>query len=206
MPGKNTLKVYVLDYFYHIYNRGWNRTEIFLDELDYLYFERLLAQRLSPSPVKDAKGREYMWLRGKIDLVSYCLMPNHFHLLVYQRDIKGVSKLLQSVCTAYTIYFNKKYKRRGPLLENRFKAVLIQFDAQLQHITRYIHLNHKDFRTWPHASYKDYLSPKATREWVQPQPILDLFDNIEQYKIFVDDYEALQRENDKLKKELADAI
>jgi putative transposase len=206
MPGKNTIKDYIPDHYYHVYNRGWNRGAIFLDQEDYEQFEYLLGRALSRTPSKDSKGREYKWLRDDLDLNAYCLMPNHFHMLVYQRTEQGITKLVQSVCTAYTMYFNKRYKRRGSLFENRFKAVPIFRDNQLQHISRYIHLNHKNFRAWPHSSYGDYLNPAAAREWLAPQPILDIFDSIEQYRSFVLDYEQAQREHDILKRELADAI
>lgn len=125
MPGRNTLKVYVPDTYYHIYNRGWNRGEIFHEEEDYHYFEWLLERHLSPDPVQDSRGREYPHHYELLHLNSYCLMPNHFHILVYQTDEAGITKLASSVLTAYTMYFNKKYKRRGPLFENTYKAVPI---------------------------------------------------------------------------------
>lgn len=202
MPSKNTIKLYAPDSFYHVYNRGWNYGELFLEEFDYWYFEGLLARRLALQPTQDPKGREYIWLRDKIDLNAYCLMPNHFHFLVYQRDERAITQLLQSICTAYTMYFNKKYKRRGTLFETRFKAVLIYQDEQLQHITRYIHLNHKDFRSWPYSSYRDYLDPHTAREWIQSKAVLELFKNVAIYREFVDDYETLQRENDQLKQSI----
>ena len=201
MPNKNTLKVYAPNHYYHVYNRGWNRSRIFLYPEDYIFFENLLIQRLSPTPLKDMRGREYMWLRETIDLNAYCLMSNHFHFLIYQRSEAAMTKLLQSVCTAYTLYFNRKYKKRGPLFETRFKAVLVVSDEQLRHITRYIHLNHWSFRDWPHNSYGDYLG--TTREWLEPKSILELFPDAEHYRAFVEDYEAMQRSNDKLKRELA---
>lgn len=203
MPTKNRVKVYVADYYYHLYNRGWNRTDIFKDEDDYACFERLLARHLSPAPVIDTKGREYRHLRNSMDLVAYCLMPNHFHMLVYQKDDHAISQLMSSVLTAYTMYFNRKYKRRGSLFESTYKAVPILEDAQLLHITRYIHLNHSSYRTWPYSSYGDYL--EMSREWVYPDTILELFNSKLLYKEFVDDYEAMQRERDRIKAELANS-
>ena len=201
MPTRNRVKVYISDVYYHIYNRGWNRSEIFLDEDDYTYFESLLVRHISTEVRKDRKGREYRWLRPAIQLNAYCLMPNHFHMLVYQTDESGISQLMSSVLTAYTMYFNKKYKRRGSLFESTYKAVLIADDVQLMHITRYIHLNHAGYRTWPHSSYDDYLS--NARDWVDPTQILALFGSKQRYKEFVDDYEELQRERDRIKAELA---
>ena len=201
MPTRNRVKIYVPDSYYHLYNRGWNRTRIFEDEDDYTYFEWLLARHLSPDPVKDKKGREFRHLREAGDLAAYCLMPNHFHILVYQRDEHAISLLMSSVLTAYTMYFNKKYKRRGPLFESTYKAVLINDYTQLMHITRYIHLNHAQWKTWRHSSYLDYL--KEAREWIATEGILDLFVSRAAYAVFVQDYEELQRERDAIKISLA---
>src|SRR6185369_10812254 len=163
----------------------------------------LLERSLSPDPAKDPKGREYLWLGNDLELNAYCLMPNHFHLLCYQYSVDGVTKLMRGTCTAYTMYFNKKYKRRGPLFENSYRAVPILRNEQLQHISRYVHLNHKDFRRWPYSSLGDYLN--SARPWVSPLRILELFDNTKQYHDFVLDYEQAQRELETLKRELADA-
>lgn len=203
MPTRNRIKTYVPETYYHIYNRGWNKSELFRDEEDYLCFESLFARHLGPTPSTDALGREYKWLREAIQLNAYCLMPNHFHLLAYQHDNeRAISQLMSSVLTAYTMYFNRKYKRRGSLFESTFKAVPIITDEQLMHITRYIHLNHKAYRIWPHSSYHDYLGGTA-REWIDAEPILELFPSREKYKEFVDDYEELQRQRDYIKRELA---
>lgn len=205
MPVKNTVRAFYANQYYHVYNRGWNRTTIFLDARDYLYFENLLARSISLPRTKDPKGREYKWLGDQLDLNAYCLMPNHFHMLIYQRQEWAITELLQSVSTAYSLYFNKRYGRRGSLFENRFKSVEVTRDEQLQHITRYIHLNHKDFRTWAFSSYRDYLNSEDARDWLTPKPILGLFDSTVQYEAFVLDYEDAQRERDVLKRELADA-
>lgn len=203
MPTRNVVKVYVSDSYYHIYNRGWNLTKIFLDEEDYLYFEQLLSRHLSPKPQQDSKEREYIQLYPSIELSAYCLMGNHFHLLVYQREEQAITALMKSLLVSYTIYFNKKYKRRGALFESTYKAVLIHEDIQLMHITRYIHLNHNAYQTWLHSSYRDYLAIKSEcREWLHPKSILELFDSKAQYEEFVADYEEAQRERDMIKQEL----
>ena len=201
MPGRNTIKIYVPDSYYHLYNRGWNRTEIFLDDEDYRYFEYLLSRHLSPKVVKDKQGREYPHHYPLLHLNAYCLMPNHFHLLVYQDDENGIKKLASSVLTAYTMYFNKRHKRRGPLFENTYKAVRVDSDQYLMHITRYIHLNHQRYRDWPFSSYGDYLA--TARDWIDSKPILDLFSSKNKYKEFVDDYENEQRMRDAIKSEMA---
>lgn len=153
MPSRNVAKVYLPDTFYHVYNRGWNLTKIFRDEEDYNHFEALLARHISPEPVKDRKGREYPHYHDEIQLNAYCLMENHFHLLVYQRDETALTDLMRSVLVAYTMYHNKKYRQRGKVFESTYKAVPIHSDEKLMHITRYIHLNRSEYRTWKHGSY-----------------------------------------------------
>lgn len=202
MPSKNTHKVFIENHYYHIYNRGWNRTEIFLCDADYRFFESLLQRHVSIAPVTDSRQRPYVHMRPEIDLISYCLMPNHFHILVHIRSETSATRLMSSVMTAYTMYFNRKYKRRGPLCENRFKSVPIITNEQLMHITRYIHLNKADYAIWRWSSYSDYLSDHP-RNWIAPESILELFSSKQSYVEFVDDYADLQRERDSMKRELA---
>lgn len=182
-----------------------NRRSIFKEEEDYQYFELLFARHLGTKPATDTKGREYTWFRPRIELLAYCLMPTHFHLLLYQKDDdEALSKLMQSICTSYTMYFNKKYKRRGPLYENNFRASHILNDSYLLHISRYIHLNPKSYTTWRYSSYQDYVDA-PTKDWLQSASMLELFENAADYKNFVNDYKALHDELEDLKYELADS-
>ena len=203
MPQKNTTREFAEDSYYHVYNRGWNKQAIFRDEDDYSFFESLLGRHLSVEEKSDAKGRPYKHLRDDIQLNAYCLMENHFHLLIHQDTPDGLTELMLSVMTSYTMYFNKKYQQKGTLFESRYKAVRIENDAQFMHISRYIHLNHYDFRVWSHSSYEDYLY--GARDWLDVAPILELFPSREAYVEFTADYEDLQREHELLKKYLADS-
>lgn len=200
MPTKNVAKVFVSDAFYHVYNRGWNLGNIFIDAADYRYFEKLLARHLSPKIVEDKNGKGYKHLYPEVHLIAYCLMGNHFHILFYQYDESAITRLMTSLIPAYTAYFNKRHKRRGSLFESRYKAVWIENDTQLMHITRYIHLNHSKYETWKHSSYQDYFD--NAREWIDPSPILNLFSSKEAYREFVANYEEVQRERDDIKREL----
>ena len=101
------------------------------------------------------------------------------------------------------MFFNKKYKRRGSLFESTYKAVPILEDAQLMHITRYIHLNHSQYEAWSYSSYGDYLN--SPREWLEPTTILHLFTSKQSYIEFIADYEEIQRERDKIKADLANS-
>ena len=113
MPGRNIRKVYAADSFYHIYNRGVNKQDIFLDEQDYSFFLGLFKRYLSSAPAHDKKGRQYSWFRKEIELLTFCLMPNHFHLLVYQHEPEGMTHLLRAVMSSYGMYFNQKHKFLG---------------------------------------------------------------------------------------------
>jgi hypothetical protein len=131
-------------------------------------------------------------------------MPNHFHILLYQKDDEtALSKSMQSLATTYSMYFNKKYHRRGSTFESVFKASPVLNESYLQHITRYIHLNPKGYKQWAYSSYKDYLG-SGTHHWVKRKQILSLFDSTIHYEQFVDDYVGLRDELATLKYELAD--
>lgn len=201
MPTKNVAKVFVPNAFYHVYNRGWNLGNIFIDKKDYQYFEHLLARHLSPEQIEAASGKKYKHFYPDVHLIAYCLMGNHLHMLFYQYDDEtAITRLMTSLMTAYTAYFNKRHKRRGSLFESTYKAVWVENDTQLMHITRYIHLNHSRYRTWAHSSYLDYLGKR--REWIDTEPGLELFSSKEKYEEFVADYETTQRERDSIKQEL----
>lgn len=201
MPSRNLEKIFIPQAFYHVYNRGVEKRDIFLDDDDYAVFLNLLKRYLSNKPAKDTKGREYEWLYPDLELLAFCLMPNHFHLLLYQNNAAAITRLMRGVCTAYTMYFNRKYKRVGTLFQDRFKASHIQDDAYLQHISRYIHLNPQDFENWSYSSLSYYLGNKSA-SWVRPTKILELFEG-DSYLNFVRDYTEYKRSLDELKHQLA---
>ena len=203
MPGRNTYKIYVEDAYYHIYGRGHNKSNIFRDKDDFAVFLNLFKRYLSNTPTTDKKGREYPWLQPEIELLAFCLMPNHFHALVYQSKPEAMTKLFKSVITTYGMYFNKKYKLVGPVLQSRFKASMIDKDAYLMHISRYMHLNPKNYRTWAFSSLPYYVGHRRA-EWLKPERILGLFDNQKDYMDFLRDYEDYKQTMDQIKQELAD--
>jgi len=159
---------------YHIYNRGNNKEKIFFDEQDYRAFlfrlglclgfteeelnrEKLLAMPYSRIRISDVKTGDYF-------LHSFCLMPNHFHLLIEQTSDKPVSKLIAKLCTSYSKYVNKKYSRVGHVFQDKFKAVLIENNEQLMWIFEYIHTNPvkdsivKKLSDYTWCSYNDFLN------------------------------------------------
>jgi putative transposase len=176
-----------------------------MDKEDYSVFLNLLKRHLSKEVVKDNKGRSHKHLYGKIELLAYCLMPNHFHLFFYQYDEISIRDLMHLVQASYTTYFNKKYNRRGTLYEDVYKASRIMDESYLLHITRYIHLNPVGYLSWEYSSLRYYLGEKSP-SWLAVGKVSCLFGGVDEYKTFVADYEALKEELDELKHDLANTI
>ena len=132
--------------FYHIYNRGNNKSIIFLDDADKERFRKLLYVCNNTEPVifKTIQGMPLDKIeRDKtlVDIGAYCLMPNHFHLLLHEKVDDGISKFLEKFLTAYSMYFNKKHERTGKLFEGRSLATHVDTDIYLKYLFSYIHLN-----------------------------------------------------------------
>jgi len=201
MPSRHIVKTYIENGYYHIYNRGVEKRLIFQDREDYTKFLYLLKIYLTNPEIL---RNEYPLLRinivdknlfEEIDLLAFCLMPNHFHLLVYQKQKDSITKLLRQICTAYVIYFNKKFERVGPLFQSKFKAVVVDSDEYLLHLSRYIHLNPTgrgaplDEFEW--SSYLYYLG-KRQSNWLKTNKIVEYFNKSKtgfSYKSFVEDYQ-----------------
>jgi REP element-mobilizing transposase RayT len=171
--------------YYHVYNRGNRKQAIFTNYRDY---ERFLE-----------KVVEYK-KKYSIQLLAYCLMPNHFHFLIYQSSPNDLSKFISDLCNSHSRYFNVKYGLIGTLFQGRFKAKLVEKDEYLIHLSRYIHLNPVDlfpfagkelwervmFYKW--SSLFAYLSNK-NNNLVSVEQILGYFspkDPVSDYKKFVE--------------------
>ena len=205
MPSRNVLKIDVAEQYYHVYARGASRQNIFLEPVDYEVYLKLFRRYLSSEEIRDSAGIPYTKLHESIELLCYCLMPNHFHLLVYQIDEGAMQRLMHGVMTVYSRYFNKKYQRSGSLFESRYKASLITSDTYLFHVSRYIHLNPKTWRNYPYSSLRYYAHPHS-EDWLHEERIIDLFKNRTKYMEFVADYEAAKAVLDTIKHELANDI
>lgn len=202
MPSRNILKQDAPESYYHVYARGLNRQKIFREPEDFVKFLHLFERYLSLSEAKNAVGVSFPNYYNKIELLCFCLLPNHFHLLVYQRQVGEMTRFMRSLLTSYSMYFNKKYKRTGPLFESRYKASLISEDAYLEHITRYIHLNPKNWQEYEYSSLPYYLH-QISDEWIRPERILHKFSNPPEYLDFLQDYAQHKEMLDILKHELA---
>lgn len=143
------INFFAQDEFYHIYNRGTEKRLIFLDKNDRKRFISLLylcnsSTKLHRSDFLNISFNDLLKINRDEPLVSigaYCLMSNHFHLLIKERGENGVSIFMQKISTAYTMYFNKRHKRSGALFQGRFKAQHLDSDNYLKYIFAYIHLN-----------------------------------------------------------------
>lgn len=202
MPSRNVLKVDIPQSFYHIYARGASRQSIFREPSDHFVFIELFRRYLSDEEIKDSAGIPYVKLDDDIELLCYCLMSNHFYLLVYQIHEHAMQRLMRGVMTAYSRYFNKKYQRSGSLFESRYKASLVSNDTYLMHISRYIHLNPRQWQTYPYSSLKNYMA-ECDDDWLREGRILELFTNHQAYTEFISDYESVKESLELIKHDLA---
>lgn len=135
--------------YYHIYNRGNSKQKIFRDKEDYLRFIALLyiANTSDKFNIYDLKKyvNSDIYEKEKSDSLvgigSYCLMPNHFHILITEKVEGGISNFMQKLSTAYVMYYNKKYERSGSLFESKFKSKHIDKDNYFKYLFSYVHLN-----------------------------------------------------------------
>lgn len=138
--------IFGLEEFYHVYNRGTDKRKIFLAKGDYARFVALLylcnqARRIELTKSGIADAFNVVRDEQLVSIVAYCLMPNHFHLLLREKAEGGISLFMQKLTTAYTMYFNRKYGRSGGLFESTFKARHASEDTYLKYLIAYIHLN-----------------------------------------------------------------
>ena len=132
--------------FYHLYNRGNSKQRIFLTDQDRERFMMLLyvANGTRPLDLREVKPEDaYNFQRGEqpVAIGAYCLMPNHFHILVTPVAEEGVTTFMRKLTTGYSMYFNKRHHRTGSLFEGRFKSEHASEDAYLKYLFAYIHLN-----------------------------------------------------------------
>lgn len=202
----NRKLVFQNDSLYHVFNRGIERRPVFQNtrefqralELINFYNHKDIPLRYSQFLQLSLEIRENVFKKlseGErlIDILAFCLMPNHFHFLFRQKIDNGISTFISNFTNSYTKYFNTKYERIGPLFEGVFKAVFVETDDQLIHLSRYIHLNPVvssiikddqllDYR-W--SSYPDYISlSKDNTLNLDKGTILSFFKTSRQYEEF----------------------
>lgn len=210
MPAKNTIKEFVTNGYYHLYNRGVEKRDIFMDEQDYgvmtSYMKTYLTSKdedglrrviLDESSSYKQKADASRLLRlnnfvNTLQLLSFCLMPNHFHFLVKQTEANTIDRFMNSLFTRYSMYINRRYKRVGPLFQGLYKAVLVTTEEQFLYLSRYIHRNPASkgsaLRSYPYSSYAAYLGLRQY-DWLHPKEILSYFGKGRRtsYQSFVED-------------------
>ena len=203
MPQKNTLKVYSPHTYYHVYSRGVNKQKIFMDASDQKYFILLFERYLSDKKATSKVGVVYPNHSKSIQLFTYCLMTNHIHLLLYQlEDPTAIRKFMSSLLTSYSKYFNYKYRRVGAVFESRYKAKSIDSDNYLIHISRYIHMNPRSWRTY-HYSSLIYAFNDPSPSWLHVNKVTEEFQSKEEYLEFLTDYQQAKDMLEDVKHQLA---
>ena len=196
MPRRQT--PLVNNEFYNIFNRGVEKRSIYTNTWDYKRFLKscYYYQFLGPKPslskfVKSDLGLFQPLAENKmVEIICYCFMPNHFHLLIRQLKDRGASLFLGQLLNSYTKYFNTKYSRIGSLFQGTFKAVRMETDEQLIHLSRYIHLNPivsglaANLELWPWSSYFEFMSKPNLCSITE---ILSFFSSPEKYREFLKD-------------------
>lgn len=218
MPYRRT--PLVNNYFYHLVNRGLGRKPIFKTENDYqrtlqiINFYRFPRPSLKFSsflrlPSKEDKQvflKQLYQKKPLVEIISFCLMPNHSHLLLKQITDNGVSLFMGNWQNSYARFFNTKYKQKGYLFESAFKAKLIETEELLWHISRYIHLNPsssslisiRNLANYPWSSFPEYLGRK-TPLFTKTDLILSHFKGRKAYQKFVFNQAAYQKKLQKIK-------
>lgn len=207
---------FVNDSIYHIYNRGNEKRPIFHTRRDYSRFIKAAQyyQLEGPKPKFSnfSKGGLFKPSLDKkiVAILCFCIMPNHFHFMVRQLKDGGVVEFIRKLSDSYTKYYNIKHERVGPLLQGRFKAVLVESDEQFIHLSRYIHLNPlvsfliKDLKQYEWSSYNEYI--KNSNGICSKEDILGFFKTSKKYEQFVLDQIDYGKQLELLKHKIIEEI
>ncbi len=211
---------------YHVFNRSIANYVIFNNDIEFFRFFNVILYYQRQREKTDIEFSRFIeaiepdkhyaaiheFLKDKpklVEILAYCLMPTHFHIVVKQLIDGGISKFLNDIQNSYSRYFNLRHQRKGPLWEGRFKNILVDTDEQLLHLTRYVHLNPTTAELverpedWQMSSYREYL--------LQVEPLNRICDFNQElliepasYKKFVNDNISYQRDLAKIKHLLFD--
>jgi len=182
------LRILFANAWYHVMNRGRSHATIFYDNSDINFFLKLLLQ---------------IHKRYRFEIHAYCLMPNHYHLLL-RTPLPNLSQSMRHLNSAYTQYFNKKYINDGALFRGRYRAILVDAENYLLQLSKYIHLNPvkaglvKHPKNYYWSSYRYYSTKIAAPDWLYTKQILNHFGNKQQknkYSLFVLENSGNELEN-----------
>ena len=192
---------------YHVFNRGVEKRTIFTDRREYNHFINLIDYyrfsnvpiRFSQYQLRSKNDRSTLFTKikssglARVEVFAYCLMPNHFHFILKQVRDGGISSFMSDICNSHSRYFNIKHSRVGPLFQGPFKAIRVETEDQLIHLSRYVHLNptsaflidEESLDGYPWSSLPEYLTSRI--RIINPEPIMSTFKTREKYHQFVHD-------------------
>lgn len=201
--------------YYHVYNRGILKQNIFLDSHDYTRFLFLILFFQSPTTFSNIGRPVNSFVRSStfniddkdiisnrfVELTAFALMPNHIHLLVKETKENSLARYMHRINTSYTKYFNTKHQQNGHLFQSRYKSTLIDDNDQLLYVSAYIHKNPKTLKGWqtkfpsyPWSSHRDYSKQNRWGNLLSTDLIIDQFKNQKEYHDWVLDTTAKELE------------
>lgn len=211
---------FVNDEYYHIYNRGVDKRNIFSDSYDVARFFQSMSEFNTIEPIgsiyentfrKTDKNKQVLKRKSEgklVNFICYCLNPNHFHFIIEQIADRGVEKFMHRVSTGYTKYFNGKYDRIGSLFQGRYKAEHVDSNEYFLHLSAYVNLNylvHQLGSSTSKSSWEEYTGEARTK-FCSTKPILDQFKNQQEYKKFARESVEYTLEKRKIDKELSSRL
>jgi putative transposase len=220
MPSRYYHRNFVKGYFYHIYNRGANKEKVFWDANDYQTFIDILAYYLifpagKPLSILNRTENKVPNLAenntqsSSIILCEYCLMPNHFHLILKQNGEPskemGITNLMRRTTITYAMYIKEKYGHSGTLFQGKFKNVLVEKDSQLQELSKYVHRNpikkqgSEPLQKYKYSSYKYFIGEELPPKWLDISPVLGQFSQKNSYLVYKKFVEETPEQFDKIK-------
>lgn len=185
---------------YHVFNRGANKADLFREESDWIRFLFLLLHCQSPivipntarfiraSALEDGFAvpevqKQKVIEQRFVELVSFCIMPNHFHLLLHEKEEGGIAQYMQRLAVGYTMYFNTKYETSGHIFQGRYKNVHVADNDQLLYLSAYIHRNPRELTKWknyelayPYSSFQDLVEENRWGSLLVPDILTGQFD------------------------------
>ena len=215
MPNE---KNFVNQNYYHLYNRGVAKQKIFSEANDYIHLLKALGFYLDDTrktKLSEISKEEFKIInitepkKPLVEILCFCLMPNHFHLLIKQLMDNGISTFVRRSLDSYTRYYNRKHDRVGPLFQGRFKSVPVESEEYILHLSRYIHLNPfsnkliAEAKEYPWSSYKYYLRNQRIRI-CHPKFLIDLIGSTQEYHKFIEDYKEYTQSLEEINKLLID--
>lgn len=188
--------------YYHIFNRGVDKRSIFMEDADLKRFFQSMKEFSALEPIGSIYENRFHKTfledssskKGRlVDFICYCLNPNHYHFILEQLVERGVEKFMQRLGIGYTMYFNKKNKRSGVLFQGKYKAIHVDSNEYLLHLSAYVNLNYKvhNFRKLGdrisklrESSWNEYIEDK--NDFCKKDIILEQFENVQEYKKFAE--------------------